>query len=93
MTEWTTTIILWIVIATITAIFWKDIDEYFMLLSVSKMGHMKYWWIFGFEWWGTMKPESMLRRIGENEYIEYRTLFLGLWVRGKKTTEDEWRKK
>lgn len=45
--------------------------------EVSKMGHMKYWSIFGFEWWGAMRPASMKRKDG----IVYRPLFLGVWIK------------
>jgi hypothetical protein len=43
---------------------------------VSKMGHMKFWWIFGYERWGEVKPCQM-----EINSIVYKPLFLGLWIR------------
>ena len=57
---------------------WK---KYFMdpWNEVSKMGHMKYWWIFGFEWWGAMRPDTMQRKNGD----VYKSLFLGIWVKTK----------
>jgi hypothetical protein len=41
-----------------------------------KMGRMKTWWIFGFEWWGNVKPFQMTKN-----NIVYKPLFLGLWFR------------
>jgi hypothetical protein len=45
--------------------------------SILAMGHMKTWWVFGFEWWGTMKPAGMTTAEG----ITYIPLFCGLWIR------------
>lgn len=45
----------------------------------SHMGHMRYWWIFGFEWWGEFKPAFMHTREGKC----YKPLFLGIWKRCK----------
>ncbi len=40
------------------------------------MGHMKTWWIFGFERWGGLRPEKMWTKDGRC----FRPLILGLWV-------------
>lgn len=66
-----------LVIFTITTYFmWR---RYFMnpLDEISRMGHMKYWFIFGFEWWGAIRPASMKRKDG----AVYKPLFLGLWIK------------
>ncbi len=41
------------------------------------MGHMKTWWIFGFEWWGGLRPAEMTTGKGKR----YIPLLLGLWLR------------
>ena len=39
------------------------------------MGHMKIWWIFGFERWGGLRPAEMTTRDG----ARYVPLCCGLW--------------
>lgn len=41
------------------------------------MGNMKFWWIFGFEWWGSLRPAEMKTARGDC----YIPLFLGIWLR------------
>ncbi len=45
------------------------------------MGHMNTWWIFGFEWWGGLKPTEMTTGKG----VRYFPLFLGLWIKRSKS--------
>jgi hypothetical protein len=70
--------ILILVIVMIFIIKW--INGYFVnpWEQVSKMGHMKFWWIFGYEQWGDVKPFQMTKNS-----IVYKPLFLGLWIREK----------
>lgn len=37
---------------------------------------MKFWWIFGFQWWGNMRPAAMVTKEGKM-YIPW---FLGIWT-------------
>lgn len=39
------------------------------------MGHMRTWWIFGFERWGGLRPAMMMTKDG----VKFVPLFLGLW--------------
>ena len=66
------------VLALIIFIVWY---RYFYnpMTDVLKMGHMRYWWIFGFEPWGLMPPDSMQRRDG----TVYKSLFWGIWIKTK----------
>ena len=48
-----------------------------LINSIVRMGNMKTWWIFGFEWWGAMRPAQMVT----GEGARYTPLFLGLWLR------------
>lgn len=41
------------------------------------MGHMRTWWIFGFERWGGLRPAAMRKANGK----KFVPLFWGLWVR------------
>jgi hypothetical protein len=41
------------------------------------MGNMKFFWLFGFEWWGSLRPAEMTTAKG----VTYAPLFLGLWVK------------
>jgi hypothetical protein len=41
------------------------------------MGNMKFWWIFGFEWWGGLMPAEMTTAKG----VRYVPLILGLWLK------------
>jgi len=41
------------------------------------MGHMKAWWILGFEWWGKLRPAEMITAGGRR----FVPLFWGLWLR------------
>ncbi len=41
------------------------------------MGHMKTWWVFGFERWGGLRPTEMITKKG----VRYVPLFWGLWLR------------
>ena len=41
------------------------------------MGNMKFWWIFGFEWWGGLMPAEMTTAKG----VRYVPLALGLWLK------------
>jgi len=43
------------------------------------MGNFKTFWIFGFEWWGGLRPEKMWDRRGRC----FRPLFGGIWIRVK----------
>ncbi len=47
------------------------------------MGHMKTWWLFGFEWWGGLRPAEMTTKKG----MRYVPLFWGLWLRQVKKKE------
>lgn len=40
------------------------------------MGHMKTWWIFGFEWWGDLRPAEMSTSDGR----VFQPWILGLWI-------------
>jgi hypothetical protein len=72
-------IVVFIVCLSIMYIVFRDPLE-----DVIGMGHMRYWWIFGFEIWGKVRPERMWRNNGD----EYTPLFLGIWIR-----QNCWRKK
>jgi hypothetical protein len=48
--------------------------------SILAMGNMKTWWIFGFEYWGSLRPAEMTTAKG----VRYIPLFLGLWLRHRK---------
>jgi hypothetical protein len=41
------------------------------------MGNMKFFWLFGFEWWGGLRPAEMTTAKG----VTYVPLFWGLWVK------------
>lgn len=41
------------------------------------MGHMKTWWLFGYEWWGKLRPAEMITQKG----VRYVPLLWGLWLR------------
>ena len=45
--------------------------------SVARMGHMRTFGRFGFEWWGAMHPARMWQRGGRC----FRPLALGFWIR------------
>lgn len=51
------------------------IEDY--IKAIEAMGHMRTWWIFGFEWWGAAKPYRMWTRAGQC----YMPLVLGMWIR------------
>ena len=38
---------------------------------------MKFFWIFGFEWWGDLRPAEMRTSKGDR----YVPLFFGIWLR------------
>lgn len=46
-------------------------------MSFMRMGHMRRWWIFGFEWWGRFRPAIMWTASGEALH----PLVLGVWIR------------
>ena len=52
-------------------------DRKKFLRRINKMGHMRTWWIFGYEWWYGLKPMNMRTKEG----IKYIPLFLGIWIR------------
>lgn len=41
------------------------------------MGNMKFFGVFGFEWWGGLRPAEMTTAKG----VTYIPLFWGLWVK------------
>jgi hypothetical protein len=41
------------------------------------MGHMRTWFIFGYEPWGKLRPAYMITKTG----IKYIPLAFGLWIR------------
>ena len=55
------------------------LKEQMMIWSIERMGHMLFWWKFGFEWWGTMRPAQMTTPNGKI----YKPLFLGIWKETK----------
>jgi hypothetical protein len=48
-----------------------------ILRAIQRMGHMRTFWIFGFEWWGCMRPAQMTTADGRR----FVPLFWGLWIR------------
>jgi hypothetical protein len=44
------------------------------------MGNMKTWLIFGFRWWGGLRPSKKWKVTGEC----YKPLVFGLWIRDRK---------
>lgn len=47
--------------------------------AIINMGKYKMltWWIFGFQWWGAMRPACMWTKAGKY----YEPLEFGLWIR------------
>ena len=48
-----------------------------IIKNILAMGHMKTWWIFGFERWGGLRPAEMTTATG-TRYIPF---ILGLWIK------------
>ena len=57
----------------------SDMLLWYKFNSIVGMGHMKTWWIFGFEPWFGMHPASMTTAKGD----KFIPLFWGLWIRSK----------
>lgn len=47
------------------------------------MGNIRTWWVFGFEWWGSLRPAEMITT-DDRRYIP---LFWGLWLRAQQNDD------
>lgn len=66
------------IVVLIIAIFFYRKYFYSPWNDMLKMGNMKTWWIFGFEWWGGCKPFRMMK--GNKVF---KPIILGLWIEDK----------
>jgi hypothetical protein len=69
-------LLVWFLVPVVAVLLLKPLGPGLRMRAIQRMGHMRTWWIFGFEWWGCMRPAQMTTK-----GTRYTPLFLGLWLR------------